>query len=50
MATKAQSARVRGMGETTRLLEASGGDDPQPTEALLARVYQQLRTLAGGNR
>ncbi len=46
MTTKAQSARVPGRGEITRLLEKMREGDPKAEEELLSRVYHELRALA----
>jgi len=46
MATKAESARVPGTGEITRLLEEMREGDPEAAEKLLSHVYRELRILA----
>jgi RNA polymerase sigma factor (TIGR02999 family) len=46
MTTEADSARVPGTGEITRLLEEMREGDPKAAEELLSHVYRQLRTLA----
>jgi RNA polymerase sigma factor (TIGR02999 family) len=46
MTTEADSARVPGTGEITRLLEEMREGDPRAAEELLSHVYRQLRTLA----
>ncbi len=48
MTTKAQTARVPGTGEITRLLREMREGDPEAAEALLSHVYHQLRVLAAG--
>ena len=46
MTTKAESARVPGTGEITRLLAEMREGDPRAAEELLSHVYHQLRALA----
>ena len=46
MNTKAEPARVLGMGQITRLLEAMREGDLQAEEELLTHAYRELRTLA----
>ena len=48
MNTKAESARMPGPGEITRLLGQMREGDPEAAEELLSRVYRELRTLAAG--
>ena len=47
MSTEAQSVRVPGTGEITRLLEKMREGDPKAEEELLSRVYHELRPPAG---
>ena len=46
MTTRAESARVPGTGEITRLLEAMREGDPEAADELLSHVYHELRILA----
>jgi RNA polymerase sigma factor (TIGR02999 family) len=46
MTTKAESARVSGPGEITRLLQEMREGDSQAAEELLSQVYRELRRLA----
>ncbi len=48
MKPKAESAPRPGMGEITRLLEATREGDPKAAEELLSQVYRELRSLARG--
>jgi RNA polymerase sigma factor (TIGR02999 family) len=46
MMTETESLRVPGTGEITRLLGEMREGEPQAAEALLSRVYRELRSLA----